>query len=136
MPDGETQCMIIQPHTDWTHWDSSAESLHGISRGVLLRHGRNLVEVASSLNESLRGEVVYSDAWGNDSSWLSLLFEYAEMPQKFQIESLRSLMSESQVASWEQVKQSVIREYGYRRHRASHDAVILQRAFILSSQLV
>lgn len=136
MPEGETQCMIIRPHEDWTHWDSSAESLHGISRGVLLRHGRDLEEVAKTLNHYLNGKVVYSDAWGNDSSWLALLYEYAGLPQRFQLESLRSLMSEPQVASWETVKQSVVREYGYRRHRASHDAIILQKAFILSSQLV
>ncbi|KAI1699014.1 hypothetical protein Ddc_18806 [Ditylenchus destructor] len=33
-------CSLIQPAPEWQHWDEQAEQLHGISRELLLRHGR------------------------------------------------------------------------------------------------
>ena len=33
-------CSLIQPEADWLHWDDSAEALHGLSRELLLTHGR------------------------------------------------------------------------------------------------
>ncbi len=104
MPDGSSYCMIIRPEEDWQHWDASAEALHGISRELLLKHGRSPREVARELNSMLAEQVAYSDAWGNDSSWLGLLFDAAEVPQHFRVESLRSLLSEPQAAIWHDVK--------------------------------
>lgn len=135
LPGGETHCLIIRPHPEWQHWDDSAQSLHGIDRRTLLTHGKSLDYVARSLNRWLGGLSVYSDAWGNDSTWLALLFEYAGISQHFQVESLRALMSEAQAAHWHKVKKQVIEEYGYRRHRASQDALILQTTFLKTAEL-
>lgn len=135
LPDGDTHCMIIRPQPDWVHWDCSAQSLHGIERATLLSHGREIEVVARSLNQWLGGQVVYSDAWGNDSSWLGLLFEAADISQHFQIDSLRSIMTEAQAACWHEVKAQVITELGFKRHRASYDALILQQTFIRSAEL-
>ena len=135
MSDGDTHCMIIRPQPDWVHWDTSAEALHGISREVLFTHGREVVEVAESLNQWLGGHIVYSDAWGNDSTWLALLFEYAAIPQQFQLESLRFLMTEEQANCWHAVKDQVISDMGYTRHRASQDALILQQTFIRTATI-
>lgn len=135
LPGGETHCLIIRPHPEWRHWDNSAQDLHGIDRQTLLSHGKSLDYVARSLNSWLGGRSVYSDAWGNDSTWLALLYEYAGISQHFQVESLRALMSEAQAAYWHEVKKRVIEEYGYRRHRASQDALILQTTFQKTAEL-
>ena len=129
MPDGETHCMIIRPEEDWQHWDEAAERLHGITREVLQAHGRTTLDVARHLNQWLAGELAYSDAWGNDSSWLGLLFDCAGIAQQFKLESLRKLMTEQQVEQWHTVKEQVVVEHNYRRHRASSDALILQKTF-------
>ncbi len=134
-PNGETFCTIIRPPPEWQHWDAAAEALHGIERQVLLEHGCEPLEVARALNQRLAGEVVYSDAWGNDSSWLALLYDTAGISQHFRLQSLRSIMTEAQTACWHEVKQQVVREYGYRRHRASHDAQILQETFLRTAML-
>ena len=97
MPDGKVRCMIIRPIPEWQHWDEQAESLHGISREILLEFGSPVREVAEQLNQWLEGEMVYSDAWGNDSSWLALLFDAAGIRQAFKLDSLFTLLSKKQI---------------------------------------
>lgn len=128
-PSGETHCMIIRPCDDWQHWDDEAELLHGISRETLQRHGHEPIIVARQLNQWLGGETVYSDAWGNDSTWVALLFDSAGISQHFTLQSLRSLLTESQVECWHPVKEQLIAQSPHRRHRASSDALILQQTF-------
>ncbi len=130
MPDGQVRCLIIRPEPEWQHWDSKAEQLHGISREILLEHGSLVVDVARQLNEWLQGETVYSDAWGNDSSWLALLFDAAGVSQRFKLESLRALLSEHQVSVWHTTKNQVSNETTGQRHRASTDAQVLQQTYM------
>ncbi len=130
MPDGSTQCCLIKPELSWTHWDESSEALHGISRGVLAEHGKPIEEVALWLNEHLRGLTVYSDAWGNDLSWLGALFEYAEVPQLFHLEALNTLLSEHQMDIWAETRNSVVSILNVKRHRASNDAKIIQQTYL------
>src|SRR5918995_1171108 len=61
LADGSTQCMLIKPDEGWTHWDSKAEAVHGITRATLQAHGKSPLEVASQLNRSLARQTVYSD---------------------------------------------------------------------------
>ena len=129
LDDGQTHCMIIQPHSSWQHWDANAEKLHGITRDLIENNGKSITEVATWLNDCLKGQAVYSDAWGNDSSWLALLFEYAHMSQLFKLKPLYGLLSENQIACWHSTKNDVIEALGCPRHRASHDALILQKTF-------
>ena len=129
LADGSSCCTLIYPDDHWQHWDHQAQQLHGIPRSLLLTHGRSLVEVAQLLNQWVDGRVVYSDAWGNDSSWLGLLFECAEVVQHFKLDSLRSIMSQAQADIWHQVKAQVIEDFGFQRHRASNDARILQQTY-------
>ncbi len=133
--EGKGSCNIIRRETEWQHWDPRAEILHGISRETLAEHGKAPAVVASMLNEQLAGQIVYSDAWGNDSSWIALLFDVAELPQRFKLESLRSLLSDGQVDIWHATKERVTEELGYTRHRASHDALILQHTFCQTAEL-
>lgn len=130
LPDGECHCHLIRPVKDWTHWDDAAEKVHHITREMLVDRGRPVKEVASILNLILEGETVYSDAWGNDNSWLSLLFYYAEIPQNFRLDGLNHIMSEYQMSVWSDTRKIVESESGLERHRASSDAKVLQKTFL------
>lgn len=126
LPDGHAYCTLVQPEEEWTHWDESAAALHRITRGLLKERGLPAREVAKRLNEQLAGQTVYSDGWANDYTWLSALFEAAEMTPRFKLENLRSLLSDAEAEQWHQVKAQIASERGSQRHRASSDARLLQ----------
>ncbi|GGY08343.1 hypothetical protein GCM10007160_39720 [Litchfieldella qijiaojingensis] len=128
--DGSSCAFLIQPLPEWTHWDPKAELLHGISRERLLREGHPVLEVARWLNDELAEVgVAYSDSWGYDNTWLSLLFHHAGMLPRFRLEALRRLLSERQLRVWKATKEALIRERGIQRHRAGEDARLLQLTF-------
>ena len=129
LADGQSRCAIIYPEPEWQHWDAQAELLHGISRQTLNEYGKAPAVVAAMLNQHLAGQVVYTDAWGNDSSWVALLFDAANMSQQFRMESLRSILTDEQAEIWHSTKDKVIEKCGFQRHRASNDALILQYTF-------
>lgn len=124
--DGGTYCTLIYPAPSWTHWDASAEAVHGISREILLAHGRPIVQIAREINGQLAGQTVYSDGWANDYAWLHCLFDAADMTPAFRLENLRRLLSDEEAARWHASKALVLAELGQSRHRASADARLLQ----------
>ena len=126
LPDGSSFCTLIRPAPDWTHWDPAAEQMHHIRRESLLSHGRDVKEVAQLLNDRLEGRTVFSDGWAHDYPWLSALFEVAGVRQAFRLDSLRSLLSEHEAQAWHETKQEVSNSFQAPRHRASHDARLLQ----------
>lgn len=126
LPNGHSFCCLIQPEPEWTHWDPQAETIHHISRQLLLKKGLPAVEVARLLNAQLRGQTVYSDGWANDYSWLGTLFDVAAMSPGFKLENLRALLHEDEADQWHEVKAQVASERGAQRHRASADARLLQ----------
>lgn len=126
LPDGGGYCTLVRPETGWTHWDPQAQRLHGITRDTLVRHGRPAADIARHLNQALRGQTLYSDGWANDYSWLSALYDAANLSPSFHIENLRALLSDSEAALWHQIKAQVAGELKLRRHRASADARLLQ----------
>ena len=128
---GESYCSLITPIDDWQRWDRNAEETHGIERRTLINHGKPVKQIARELNQKLMDETLYSDAWANDVCWLGLLFEVAQIPQEFRIESIRYLLTEDQAACWHQTKKEVLRPSALQRHRASSDAAILQKTFAL-----
>ncbi len=132
-PDGSVFSCLIRPEPEWEHWDDSAEMVHGIPRAKLLEDGASVRDVAEKLNEELRGEVVYTDSWGFDSTWLSLLFYHAGLSQLFRLETLSKLLTEKQTSIWGQVKQQVALDLNIDRHRAGPDARMLQRTFELTA---
>jgi hypothetical protein len=129
LPDGKAWCRLIKPEPEWTHWDDTAEEIHHLKRSILNLRGVPVQEVAAELNAALAGETVYCDGWGNDSSWLAMLFYFAGQPQRFRIDTLRTLLSDQQLDLWNDAKREVIRELALDRHRASSDARILQMTF-------
>ncbi|MAY69913.1 hypothetical protein [Halomonas litopenaei] len=135
-PDGSCCAFLIQPLEEWTHWDPKAELLHGISRARLEREGYPVRHVARWLNDELHDiGIAYSDSWGYDNTWMSLLFHHAGMIPAFRLEALRRLLDEAQMAMWSDIKESVIEERGIQRHRAGEDARLLQLTFARTQEL-
>ena len=124
--EGQAFCCLIHPVEDWHHWDAEAEALHGISRELLMRHGRPPAWVAAELNNRLRGQVVYCDGWAHDYPWLARLYDSADLVPSFQLRDLRQLLSDEEAARWHEVCDQVRSEQLTGRHRASSDAKVLQ----------
>jgi hypothetical protein len=122
-------CALISPAPDWTHWDAEAEKVHQITRDNLDNNGRPLREVTSELNELLYGITVYTDGWVVDKPWLSTLFYAAHCPMKFYVSPLELILSEYQMEVWYTTKRHVIEETDIPRHRASHDAWVIQETY-------
>jgi hypothetical protein len=123
-------CCLVRPEPGWQHWNAEGETTHGISRETLLDHGKDVVEVARQLNERLRGQTVYTDAWGHDFSWLNKLYNAANLPRKFKLESIASLLSPAQMDAWNVAKNEVQASLDQGRHRASIDAKIIQLTYL------
>jgi hypothetical protein len=128
-PDGIGYCSLIIPEPDWLHWDESAEKIHGISREILFLRGRTPLEVAMELNEKLLGKRVVTDSWYHDFNWIQRLFNATEIVPHFELMDLRSILDDEMAARWDSVKAEVQAELKLERHRASHDARILQMTY-------
>lgn len=126
--DGRAMCTLIQPEPEWTHWDGSAERVHGITREALLRHGRPAVQVAQLLNEGLAGLTVYCDAWAHDYPWLARLFDAAQCSPAFKLESVARLVDHADLPQLPDAQRQAMQALGLTRHRASSDARALQVA--------
>ena len=130
LSDGQSYCTLIRPAPNWTHWDPAAQKVHHIKLETVIQHGRDVVEVATQLNERLHGLTVYCDGWAHDYVWLGVLFEAAGQSPSFKLENLRALLTEQEAAFWRVVKTQVTTEMRLPRHRASSDAKVLQRTLM------
>jgi hypothetical protein len=126
--DGALFCSLIRPEPEWQHWDAAAETLHGISRELLQRHGRPVQWMAEQVNARLAGQTVYCDGWGQDYPWLGRLFDAAGLQPSFRLDDLRRLLNEDEAQRWRGVTDTVRRRMRLSRHRASSDARVLQLA--------
>lgn len=124
--DGRSWCSLVKPEPSWQHWDPNAATLHGIQREQLVNHGRETREIADTLNQWLRGHVVYTDAWAHDYTWLNKIFDAAGISPHFRLENLRALLSDDEARRWHDTKLSVAKRLSLTRHRASSDARLLQ----------
>ena len=130
LADGQSYCSLIRPLATWTHWDPQAERVHRIPLQTVIRHGRDVVEVATRLNERLHGLTVYCDGWADGHVWLGVLFEAAGLSPSFRLDDLRTLLTTQEAAFWNDVKTQVTTEMRLQRHRASADAKILQHTLL------
>ncbi len=125
-PAGALFCSLVRPAPGWVHWDPAAETLHGISRELLQRHGRPVDWVAAELNRRLAGQIVYCDGWAHDYPWVARLFDEAELNPTFRLEDVRTLLSERELGGWDHSLRALREELRPDRHRASSDARLLQ----------
>ncbi len=127
---GQSWCSLVRPQPDWQHWDPNAAAVHKITREHLAQRGRSPEEIVQILNDRLRGQVVYSDAWAHDYTWLNRLYEVADRSPTYKLDNLRQLLSDSEAARWHEVKRRVALSMGLERHRASADARVLQQTLL------
>jgi hypothetical protein len=127
---GGTYCSLILPAPDWSFWDTSAEEVHRIPRDILETYGKPIQEVAERLNAILAGETVYTDGWEVDKPWLTQLFHAAGIQPQFGCSMLDLLLTEAQMEMWHQTKRDIVHELKLTRHRASVDAVIVQKTYL------
>lgn len=130
LPDGRSDCMLIRPRDQWLHWDPGAESLHHISRAQLALHGQPIRAVVDRLDAQLAGRTVYTDGWGNDYSWLAMLYDAVDRTPTYRLDSLQKLLTEEELARWDQARADVAKEFPATRHRASADARLLQATVV------
>ena len=126
--DGHGFCTLIRPAPQWTHWDCSAERVHGITRATLEQHGKPVQVVARLLNDALAGCVAYSDAWAHDYPWLARLYDQAGLAPAFRLESAARLLDDSSLPELPRLQREAMAAMGLTRHRASNDARALQQA--------
>lgn len=127
-PDGQGWCSLVKPSEDWQHWDEQAQSVHGIARELLERHGRSPLEVARQLNQDLEGLTVYTDAWGNDMPWLHKLHDAADLPMRYRLAPVAQLLHDEHLPALGTLRKEAFQVLGIARHRASSDARALQWA--------
>ena len=130
LPTGKTECILIRPEADWSHWTRESEKLHGIRREQLIQFGRPVAEVADRVNQLLAGKTAYTDGWGVDQGWLNLLFDCAHRRPRFRLEALQSLFTEQYFDIWDTIKNRIFSEVDFPRHRASNDARVLQLTYL------
>ena len=135
MSNGERFCTLIQRHGSWTHWDAAAESIHHIERDDLQRYGLPIAEVCTKLNQLLKDQEIFCDGWSFDKTWLNTLFYTAGMKPAFSLSPIESIQTEEQQEVWASVKQELMLRHSYERHRASHDAFLIQETFKASKDL-
>jgi len=132
---GERFCSLIKPQKSWTHWDAQAELTHGISRQLLAEKGLPVQQVCQQLNQFLMGQIVYSDGWVVDDTWVIKLFDAAKMTMQFHVSSLEMILNEDQMSLWHTTKDQLFQQMHEPRHRASSDAVLIQNTFITTLQM-
>ncbi len=133
--DGRRYCSLIKPAKEWTYWDESAEQVHHISREILHKHGKPLKKVAKELNEFVSEQTVYSDGWVVDSPWIRQLFYMAYLDPLFKVSPLEMILTESQMEAWHEAKDRLLDSCENKRHRASFDAVLIQKTFVKTAEL-
>lgn len=129
LSNGERFCSLIQPLEDWDHWDDSAALIHQISRNDLDRYGLPISDVCLRLNQLLRGQTVYCDGWVVDKAWLNKLYYAAYLKPTFSLSPIESIQSEEQQEIWAQVRDELLTKHTFDRHRASHDALLIQETY-------
>jgi hypothetical protein len=130
LDDGAKYCSLVNPPPEWTHWDDSAEAIHHVSRDILRQYGKPVPQVVAELNRLLAGRTVYSDGWVVDYPWIIRLYAAAREEVRFSISSLEMILSEDQMNLWHQTRDRVQRELDLKRHRASNDALVIQRTWV------
>ncbi|MCA3136274.1 MAG: hypothetical protein ING94_00050 [Rhodocyclaceae bacterium] len=83
MNDGLKYCSLFQRRQDWTHWSTSTEKVHGISREIPLANGDLAFKGANRLNKMLHGRSADSDGWVVARRCLDWLYAAASMRCEF-----------------------------------------------------
>jgi len=121
---------------DW-RWDRRAESVHGLTRGTLLRSGLDAAAAAERVMAALDGRIPLSDS-PNDARWLGRLLQEAGWPRPWPAVGDLVDLIEKAAGSREAVRalyDAALAETGGegRVHRAEPDARLLWRVLTLAA---
>jgi len=78
---------LIMPAHYWTHWSFDAQDMHGVTQNQLREQGDTPGAVARSMNQLFSGQVLCSDS-PQDTFWLDVLFEAADLAPTFELKPL------------------------------------------------
>jgi hypothetical protein len=134
LEEGAKYCALVHPAPEWIHWDDDAEKVHRVSRDILEEYGKPMDEVANELNEILRNKTVYTDGWVVDKPWIGKMFYACGIAPQFTTSSLEMILSEEQMEIWHDTKDEILREMDKKRHRASLDALVIQKTWAETRQ--
>ena len=128
---GDVHSWLIHPEQDWNYWCETAESMHGITRQMLIELGKPAAVVAEELNSVLNSvNVVYSDAANWDDFWLQRLYVAAKVKPGFAIASVFSLLNENQREMFLLQRDMLVSSGVYRHHRAGEDVKLIRQALM------
>lgn len=121
---------LIRPLAHWEYWSEEAQSIHNITRNLLVEEGDFSEVVAKQLNHFLTGETVYCDSAHWDGYWCNVLFSDNAISQKFCIADVQELLAapDASVEVFLEQKHLLEDSDEYRVHRALDDAKILWRS--------
>ncbi|SET91401.1 hypothetical protein SAMN03159512_04065 [Pseudomonas sp. NFR09] len=112
---------LIQPARYWTHWSYDAQDMHGLSQDQLREQGDAPVGVARRMNQLFSGQILCSDS-PQDTFWLDVLYEAAELTPTFQLKPLESFVGRQAASDIYRLLPTT------RIHRALSDASALMLA--------
>lgn len=133
LADGRCHCYLIRPEPGWLADSPRPTPIHGLSDELLLQCGTPIQEVAVQLNRLLRGQGVYSQDWGLATTLISRLYYDARAVQLFLIDSLHQILTPALADEWERMQARVRDELALTRHRASSEALSIQKTLSRSA---
>lgn len=133
--DGDRYSSLIKPYANWDYWSEEAEAVHGISQADLQKYGKPGNVVVEELNSFLQSQTVYSDGWVVDKPWLIKLFDRARTPMNFWVSPLEMILTEPMMACWSEARATIAEHFDGKRHRASTDALFIQKTYDCAAEL-
>ena len=112
---------LIQPACYWTHWSFDAQDMHGLTQDQLGRQGDTPGAVANHMNQLFSGQVLCSDS-PQDTFWLDVLFEAADLAPTFELKPLEVFVGRQAASDIYRLLTTT------KHHRALQDATALMTA--------
>lgn len=129
---GQSKSWLIKPEASWKHWCTTAESMHGITRKMLVNEGKNVEQVVDELVSFLENSnnVLYSDAVQWDIDWIDTLFFSVKRVRKFHVASIYDVLDKEQSVQFDEVKSRLAESGEYHHHRAEEDVKMIYGAYL------
>jgi hypothetical protein len=112
---------LIKPARYWTHWSYDAQDMHGLCQDQLRKQGDNPGAVAIHMNQLFSGQVLCSDS-PQDSFWLDVLYEAADLMPTFELRPLEVFVGREAASEIYRLLPTT------KHHRALDDAIALMNA--------
>jgi len=112
---------LIKPARYWTHWSFDAQDMHGLCQDQLREQGDTPNAVAKRMNQLFSRQVLCSDS-PQDSFWLDVLYEAADLVPTFELKPLEVFVGREAASEIYRLLPTT------KHHRALHDASALMSA--------